>query len=152
MENKCKKQTGCLRRPYKQLWKEEKQKAKEKSKDIPIWIIFHAILIISNTPKIRMLLRHANSYAKVYAFKTSINIIQKKKKNRAFFSSLHLQCLVFLYEEKGQREGWLVAPWEPGTAGVAGLGSMEVKAGKSSSLLWSLYKKGTQMGQQVPAP
>ena len=29
---------GCLRRPYKYLWIEEKQKAKEKRKDIPIWI------------------------------------------------------------------------------------------------------------------
>ena len=29
-----KNQNGCLR-PYKELWKEEKQKAKEKRKDIP---------------------------------------------------------------------------------------------------------------------
>ena len=29
-------QNGCLRRPYKYLRKEEKQKAKEKTKDIPI--------------------------------------------------------------------------------------------------------------------
>ena len=29
-KNKCKKQNGWLRRPYKYLWKEEKQKAKEK--------------------------------------------------------------------------------------------------------------------------
>ena len=29
-------QNGCLRRPYKQLRKEEKGKAKEKSKDISI--------------------------------------------------------------------------------------------------------------------
>ena len=29
---------GCLRRPYKQLRKEEKWKAKEKRKDIPIWM------------------------------------------------------------------------------------------------------------------
>ena len=29
-------QNGCLRRPYKYLWKEEKLKAKEKRKDIPI--------------------------------------------------------------------------------------------------------------------
>ena len=29
-------QNGCLRRPYKSLRKEEKQKAKEKRKDIPI--------------------------------------------------------------------------------------------------------------------
>ena len=28
---------GCLSMPYKSLRKEEKQKAKEKSKDIPIW-------------------------------------------------------------------------------------------------------------------
>ena len=27
----------CLRRPYKPLWKEEKQTAKEKRKNIPIW-------------------------------------------------------------------------------------------------------------------
>ena len=27
-----------LRKLYKQLWKEEKQKAKEKRKDIPIWM------------------------------------------------------------------------------------------------------------------
>ena len=32
----AKKQNGCLRRPYKQLWKEEKQKAKDKRKDIAI--------------------------------------------------------------------------------------------------------------------
>ena len=32
----AKKQNGCLRRPYTQLWKEEKQKAKEKRKDIAI--------------------------------------------------------------------------------------------------------------------
>ena len=36
IENKCKKQNGCLGRPYKQLCKEEKQKAKEKRKDINI--------------------------------------------------------------------------------------------------------------------
>ena len=34
MEKKCKKQNGCLRRPYKLLRKEEKLKAKEKRKDI----------------------------------------------------------------------------------------------------------------------
>ena len=33
-ERNSKRQTGCLRRPYKHLWKEEKQKAKEKRKDI----------------------------------------------------------------------------------------------------------------------
>ena len=27
---------GCLRRPYKELWREEKLKAKEKMEDIPI--------------------------------------------------------------------------------------------------------------------
>ena len=32
----AKKQNGCLRRSYKQLNKEEKRKAKEKRKDIPI--------------------------------------------------------------------------------------------------------------------
>ena len=32
----AKRQNGCLRRPYKQLWKEEKLKAKEKMQDIPI--------------------------------------------------------------------------------------------------------------------
>ena len=32
----AKRQNGCLRRPYKQLLKEKKQKAKEKRKDIPI--------------------------------------------------------------------------------------------------------------------
>ena len=32
----AKKQNGCLRWPYKYLWKKEKQKAKEKRKDIPI--------------------------------------------------------------------------------------------------------------------
>ena len=31
-------QNGCLRRPYKQLWIEEKWKAKEKRKDISIWM------------------------------------------------------------------------------------------------------------------
>ena len=35
-KKKCKKQNGCLKRPYKQLRKKEKQKAKEKRKDIPI--------------------------------------------------------------------------------------------------------------------
>ena len=35
-KKKYKNQNGCLRRPYKQLWKEEKQKAKEKRKDFPI--------------------------------------------------------------------------------------------------------------------
>ena len=34
----AKRQNDCLRRPYKQLWKEEKWKAKEKRKDIPIWM------------------------------------------------------------------------------------------------------------------
>ena len=34
----AKRQNGCLRRPYKQLRREEKQKAKEKWKDIPIWM------------------------------------------------------------------------------------------------------------------
>ena len=33
-----KSQNGCLRRPYKWLKKEEKWKAKEKRKDIPIWM------------------------------------------------------------------------------------------------------------------
>ena len=33
-----KSKNGCLRRPYKYLWKEVKWKAKEKRKDIPIWI------------------------------------------------------------------------------------------------------------------
>ena len=33
----AKRQNGCLRMPYKYLWKEEKRKA-EKSKDIPIWM------------------------------------------------------------------------------------------------------------------
>ena len=32
----AKRQNGCLRRPYKQLRKEEKLKAKEKRIDIPI--------------------------------------------------------------------------------------------------------------------
>ena len=31
----AKKQNGCLRRPYKQLWKEEKQKQKKKGKIYP---------------------------------------------------------------------------------------------------------------------
>ena len=34
----AKKQNGCLTRPYKQLWKEEKWKAKEKRNDISIWM------------------------------------------------------------------------------------------------------------------
>ena len=34
----AKRQNGCLRRPYKLLRKEEKWKAKEKRKDIPIWM------------------------------------------------------------------------------------------------------------------
>ena len=32
----AKRQNGCLRRPYKELRKEEKLKVKEKMKDIPI--------------------------------------------------------------------------------------------------------------------
>ena len=36
-KKKCKKANGYLSRPYKQLWK-EKWKAKEKRKDIPIWM------------------------------------------------------------------------------------------------------------------
>ena len=35
-KKKCKKTTWLLRRPHRQLLKEEKQKAKEKRKDIPI--------------------------------------------------------------------------------------------------------------------
>ena len=35
-KKKCKRQNGCLRKPYKQLRKEKKLKAKEKIKDIPI--------------------------------------------------------------------------------------------------------------------
>ena len=31
----AKRQNGCLRRPYEQLWNKEKQKAKEKRKAIP---------------------------------------------------------------------------------------------------------------------
>ena len=34
----AKRQNGCLRRPYKQLRKEEKLKAKEKGKDISNWL------------------------------------------------------------------------------------------------------------------
>ena len=34
----AKNQNGCLRRHYKSLWKEEKGNAKEKRKDIPIWM------------------------------------------------------------------------------------------------------------------
>ena len=34
----AKSQNGCLRRPYKSLRKEVKWKAKEKRKDIPIWM------------------------------------------------------------------------------------------------------------------
>ena len=34
-KKKCKKQSGCSRRLYKYLRKEEKQKAREKGKDIP---------------------------------------------------------------------------------------------------------------------
>ena len=34
----AKRQNGCLRKPYKQLRKEKKLKAKEKIKDIPIWM------------------------------------------------------------------------------------------------------------------
>ena len=34
----AKRQNGCLGSPYKYLWKEEKQKAKEKIKDISIWM------------------------------------------------------------------------------------------------------------------
>ena len=37
-KRKAKKQNGCLRSPYKELWKKEKWKAKEKKKDIPIWM------------------------------------------------------------------------------------------------------------------
>ena len=34
----AKRQNDCLRRPYKKLWKEEKRKAKEERKDIPMWM------------------------------------------------------------------------------------------------------------------
>ena len=34
----ARRQNGCLRRPYKYLWKEGKGKAKEKRKDISIWM------------------------------------------------------------------------------------------------------------------
>jgi len=34
----AKRQNGGLMRPYKQLWNEEKWKAKEKRKDMPIWM------------------------------------------------------------------------------------------------------------------
>ena len=34
-KKKCKKQSGCLRRLYRYLRKEEKQKVSEKGKDIP---------------------------------------------------------------------------------------------------------------------
>ena len=34
----AKKQNGCLGRPYKKLWKEEKHKAKAKRKNISIWM------------------------------------------------------------------------------------------------------------------
>ena len=34
----AKKQNGCLSRPYKELWNELKWKAKEKRKDISIWM------------------------------------------------------------------------------------------------------------------
>ena len=37
-ERNAKRQSGCLRRPYKQLRKEEKWKAKGERKDIPIWM------------------------------------------------------------------------------------------------------------------
>jgi len=35
-KKKYKRQNGCLRRPYKYLRKEEKRKANEKRKEIPI--------------------------------------------------------------------------------------------------------------------
>ena len=38
MEKKCKKAKWLSEEAFKQLWKEEKQKAKEKRKDIPIWM------------------------------------------------------------------------------------------------------------------
>ena len=37
-KRKAKRQNGCLRRPYKWLWIEEKPKEKEIRKDIPIWM------------------------------------------------------------------------------------------------------------------
>ena len=37
-KRKAKRQTGCLRRSYKQLRNEEKLKAKDKRKNIPIWM------------------------------------------------------------------------------------------------------------------
>ena len=37
-KKRCKKENDCLRRLYKKLWKEEKPKAKEKRKDILIWM------------------------------------------------------------------------------------------------------------------
>ena len=38
MGKNAKKQNGCLGRPYKHLWKEERWKTKEKRKDISIWM------------------------------------------------------------------------------------------------------------------
>ena len=35
-KKKCKKANGCLRRPYKELRKEEKLNSKEKMRDIPL--------------------------------------------------------------------------------------------------------------------
>ena len=37
-KKKCKRQNSCLMRPYKHLRTEEKWKAMEKRKDIPIWM------------------------------------------------------------------------------------------------------------------
>ena len=37
-KNNARRQNGCLRRPYRQLRKKEKWKAKEKRKDIPNWM------------------------------------------------------------------------------------------------------------------
>ena len=85
--------------------------------------------IISNTPKIRMLLRHSNSYAKVYAFKTSINIIQKKKKpnNNAGPFSHHCICNAWSSSMKrraSERADW----WPPGNLGQ--LGWLDLEAWK----------------------
>ena len=40
---KCRKETGCLRRPYKQLRKEKKQKAKEKERYTYLYAEFQRI-------------------------------------------------------------------------------------------------------------
>lgn len=63
---------------------------------------------------------------------------------RSFLSSFHMQCLIFLSEEKGKLERLVSSTLG---ASVFGLWSMKMKVKKSSSVLWSFHKKGKTNGK-----